>query len=453
MPGRVLVVEDDPATRRMLELGLRQEGHVVACVTGGAEALAEARTFEPQVLLADLNMAGMSGIELCQRFGEVWPDVPAMIITAFGSMDTAIEAIRAGAYDFIPKPFDVDALVLAVERALRHHELRSEVKRLRAAVGQAEWTEDLIGASPAMMELRALLERVANSDSTVLITGESGTGKEVVARVLHNYGKRRKGPFVAVNCAAVPESLLESELFGHTRGAFTDARVARPGLLVDANRGTIFLDEVGDMPLAIQPKLLRALEERRARPVGGTAEVPFDVRIVAATNRDLETAVQEERFREDLYYRLNVLHIAIPPLRSRGADVLLLAQHFVNRLAKQSNTNVEGISPAAAQRLLAYPWPGNVRELRNCIERAIALTRFDQLAVDDLPERVRDYQSRHVLVVGDGLDDVVPLEQVEHRYVLRVLEAAGGNKSVAAQKLGISRKTLYRKLSGTDDES
>jgi transcriptional regulator with PAS, ATPase and Fis domain len=304
-----------------------------------------------------------------------------------------------------------------------------------------------------MMELRALLERVANSDSTVLITGESGTGKEVVARVLHNYGKRRQGPFVAVNCAAVPESLLESELFGHTRGAFTDARVARPGLLVDANRGTIFLDEVGDMPPAIQPKLLRALEERRVRPVGGTAEVPFDVRIVAATNRDLETAVQEERFREDLYYRLNVLHIAVPPLRSRGADVLLLAQHFVNRLAKQSNTNVQGISPAAAQRLLAYPWPGNVRELRNCIERAIALTRFDQLAVDDLPERVRDYQSRHVVVVGDDLDDVVPLEQVEHRYILRVLEAAGGNKSVAAQKLGISRKTLYRKLSGTDDES
>ena len=451
MPGRILVVEDDPATRRMLELGLRQEGHIVVCATSGAEALTEAKAFEPQVLLADLNMAGMSGIELCQRFGEVWPDVPALIITAFGSMDTAIEAIRAGAYDFIPKPFDVEALALAVERALRHHELRSEVKRLRAAVGQAEWSGDLIGASPAMMELRALLERVAKSDSTVLVTGESGTGKEVVARVLHNYGKRRTGPFVALNCAAVPEPLLESELFGHTRGAFTDARHARPGLLADANRGTVFLDEIGDMPLAIQPKLLRALEERRVRPVGGAAEVPFDVRIIAATNRDLETAVQEERFREDLYYRLNVLHIAVPPLRSRGADVLLLAQHFVNKLAQQSNTNVHGISPAAAQRLLAYPWPGNVRELRNCIERAIALTRFDQLAVDDLPERVRDYQSRHVVVVGDDLDDVVPLEQVEHRYILRVLEAAGGNKSVAAQKLGISRKTLYRKLAG--DES
>jgi two-component system response regulator AtoC len=443
---RILIVDDDRATCNFVELGLRAEGHEAESVHSADAALERARVFEPHVVITDVNMAGKNGLELCKELSEHWPDVPVIVITAFGTMETAILAIRAGAYDFVTKPFDVDALLLAVSRALRHRELTSEVKRLRAAVGEAGWDGELIGSSPPIMSLRGLLQRVAESDATVLVTGESGTGKEVVARMLHSAGRRKNGPFVAVNCAAVPETLLESELFGHVRGAFTDARGNRPGLFLEADRGTLVLDEVGEMPLSLQAKLLRVLEERVMRPLGGSADVPVDVRVIALTNRDLEQAVQEGRFREDLYYRLNVLHVPLPPLRSRGGDVLLLAQHFVELFAKNSGRPVKGISKAAAERLLGYPWPGNVRELRNCIERAVALTRFDHIAVDDLPERIKTFESRHVIVAADNLDDLVPLEEVEKRYIARVLQAAGGNKSLAAQRLGVSRKTLYRKL-------
>jgi DNA-binding NtrC family response regulator len=435
MAARVLVVDDDQATCRMLELRLQSEGHEVLTTPNAARAIERASSFEPHVVLTDLNMAGVSGIELCKRFNESWPDVPVMVITAFGSMDTAIQAIRAGAYDFIPKPFDVDALTLAVERAFQHQQLKSEVKRLRAAVGRGSWGDDVIGTSAAVNELRSVLERIAKIDTTVLITGETGTGKEIVAKVLHKHGKRSQGPFVALNCSALPEALLESTLFGHVRGAFTDARSNRLGVFLEANHGTLFLDEIGEMPVPLQAKLLRALEE-----------VPFDARIVVATHRDLEEAVHDGRFREDLYYRLNVLHVALPPLRSRGGDVMLLAQHFLVHFAEQLGRGVQGISEAAAHRLMAYPWPGNVRELRNCIERAVALTRFDHLAAEDLPERVRSYAPNHVVVASDDLEDLVPLEEVERRYILRVLQAAGGNKSLAAQRLGVSRRTLYRKL-------
>ncbi len=451
---RILIVDDDRATCNFIELGLRAEGYEAESVHGADEALERARLFEPHVVITDVNMAGKNGLELCKEFSEQWPDVPVIVITAFGTMETAILAIRAGAYDFVTKPFDVDALLLAVARGLRHRELTSEVKRLRAAVGEAGWDGDLIGSSPPIMALRGLLQRVAESDATVLVTGESGTGKEVVARLLHSAGRRRNGAFVGVNCAALPETLLESELFGHVRGAFTDARGNRPGLFLEADRGTLVLDEVGEMPLGLQAKLLRALEERLIRPLGGSSDVPFDVRVIALTNRDLEQAVQEGRFREDLYYRLNVLQVPLPPLRSRGGDVLLLAQHFVDLFAKNSGRPVKGISKAAAERLLGYPWPGNVRELRNSIERAVALTRFDHIAVDDLPERIKSFESRHVIVAADNLDDLVPLEEVERRYIARVLQAAGGNKSLAAQRLGVSRKTLYRKLAeyGADEK-
>jgi DNA-binding NtrC family response regulator len=299
-----------------------------------------------------------------------------------------------------------------------------------------------------------MLERVSNTQATVLITGETGTGKEVAARSLHHHGRRRSGPFVAVNCSALPEALLESELFGHVRGAFTDARSNRPGMFVEADRGTLFLDEIGEMPQAVQAKLLRALEERRVRPVGGDGEVPFDARIIAATNRDLEQAVQSGEFREDLFYRLNVVHVAIPPLRSRGSDVLVLAQHFLTQFAGQSPLEIVGLSESAAERLLAYPWPGNIRELRNAIERAVALAPFDHLRAEDLPERIRHFEPRHVLVAGDDLEELVSLEEVEKRYILKVMQAAGGNKSLAAQTLGVSRRTLYRKLGeyGTDSQ-
>jgi len=439
-------VDDDPATCRMIELGLRSEGYEVSSSSGARAALDSAQTFEPHVVLTDINMGATSGLELCQSLNEQWPDIPVLVITAFGSLETAIQAMRAGAYDFITKPFDIEALALAIARAVQHQQLKSEVKRLRAAVGQAGWGNDMIGTSVPMLELRALLERVARTDTTVLVTGETGTGKEVVARVLHQHGKRRNGPFVVVNCSALPEALLESTLFGHVRGAFTDARSARQGLFLEAHGGTLLLDEIGEMPAGLQAKLLRALEARCVRAVGADSETPFDTRIIAATNRDLDDAVQEGRFRQDLYYRLNVLHVALPPLRSRGGDVVALAHHFLLKFAQQSERPVLGISEAAARRLASYPWPGNIRELRNSIERAVALTRFDHIAADDLPDRIKNFESRHVLVAGDDLAEMAPLEEVERRYILRVLQAAGGNKSLAAQRLGVSRRTLYRKL-------
>ncbi len=297
-----------------------------------------------------------------------------------------------------------------------------------------------------MVEVYDLLERIADSETTVLITGESGTGKEVVARELHGRSRRKTGPFVAINCAAMPESLLESELFGHARGAFTDARQAREGLMLRASGGTLFLDEIGEMPLGIQPKVLRALQERTVRPVGESHELPFDARIVTATNRDLESAIEDKTFREDLYYRINVINISLPPLRARGGDVLLLAQHFLAHFADVSGKEVHGLSAAAAKQLMAYPFPGNVRELQNCIERAVALTRGEEIQVEDLPDRIRKHESRNVIVASDDPSDLVPLEEVERRYILRVLAAVEGNKSLAARILGLGRKTLYRRL-------
>jgi two-component system, NtrC family, response regulator AtoC len=266
-----------------------------------------------------------------------------------------------------------------------------------------------------------------------------------VARVIHKKSGR-SGPFVAVNCAAMPETLLESELFGHSRGAFTDAKDARPGLFMEANGGTLLLDEIGDMPIGLQPKLLRVLQERRVRPVGGRSEHAVDVRIIAATNRDLETAVEEGRFREDLFFRINVVHIELPPLRSRTADILPLAQHFLEQLAPRVAKDARSLTPAAAEKLLSYSWPGNVRELQNCIERAVTLTRFDHVGVEDLPEKIRSHRASHVLVIADDPTELVTLEEVERRYILRVLDAVGGNKTAASRILGIERKTLYRKL-------
>jgi two-component system response regulator HydG len=323
--------------------------------------------------------------------------------------------------------------------------LRAEVKRLRGERGTAR-IGGLIGESDAMQSVRSMVERVAQADASVLVTGESGTGKEVIARAIHDHGKRKGGPFIAINCAAVPENLLESELFGHVKGAFTDARGARTGLFAEASRGTLFLDEIGDMPLALQPKLLRALQERKIRPVGGNSEIPIDVRIVAATNKDLEDAIANKTFREDLYFRINVLPVALPPLRARGGDVLLLAEHFVAEFASRTGKAVKGIARAAAEKLLAYQWPGNVRELQNAIERAVALTRWEEIAVEDLPEKIQNYQSSHVVVAANDPSELATMDEVEKRYILRVLDAVGGNRTEASKVLGLDRKTLYRKL-------
>ena len=446
MKGRVLVVDDDASMCDMLVSDLGELGFEVKARTAAPAALEALVASEFDAVVADLNMPGMSGLELCERIVASRPDVPVIVITAFGSIQTAIAAIRSGAYDFVTKPLEVDALGLALERAIQHRALREEVRRLRQVVEETRRFGALLGTSPAMRRVYELLDRIADSNASVLIAGETGTGKELVARALHERGRRKAGPFVAVDCASLPEPLLESELFGHARGAFTDAHAARKGLFVQANGGALFLDEIGDLPLALQAKLLRALQTRCVRPVGANEEVPFDVNLIAATNRDLESAVEEGRFREDLYFRINVIHVEMPPLRARGGDVLLLAQHFVDRYAAQAGKRVTGLSPEAAERLLAYVWPGNVRELENCIERAIALTRHETIGLDDLPEKIRGFQRSHVLVAGDDPSELAPLEEVERRYVLRVMEAVGGSKTLAARVLGIGRKTLYRKL-------
>ncbi|HEY3448974.1 MAG TPA: sigma-54 dependent transcriptional regulator [Myxococcales bacterium] len=446
MGRKVLVVDDDRSMCDLLEAGLRQRGYEVVCHLSPDSAFDALSAADFDVALTDLSMPGTSGAALCERITENRPDVPVIVVTGHGSLETAVAAIRAGAYDFITKPVVLDTLAIAVERALQHRVLHEEVRRLREVVAGAKGFDEIVGASTAMQKVYALLERVADTDASVLITGESGTGKEIVARALHRRGRRREGPFVAINCAAMPETLLETELFGHVRGAFTDAKNARSGLLVQANGGTLFLDEIGEMPLGLQPKLLRALQERRARPVGGDAEVPFDVRVVASTNRDLDAAIEERLFREDLYFRVNVIPVELPPLRARGADVLLLAQHFAERFAARGEKPVAGIAPQAAEKLLAYHWPGNVRELQNCIERAVALTRYERIAVDDLPEKVRSYRRSHVLVAAEDPSELVTMEEVERRYITRVLETVRGNKTLAARLLGFDRKTLYRKL-------
>jgi len=457
--GRILVVDDERALCEVLEEGLGGHGFEVRWTTAPAEALELLENGDFDVVLTDLNMREMNGIELCERVVANRADVPVVVLTAFGSLETAIAAIRAGAYDFITKPVKMDAVALALDRAVQHRSLRREVKRLRLLVAHEDRFDELRGNSTAMRAVHALLARIADSDAGVLITGESGTGKEVVARALHRQSRRARGPLIAVNCAAMPANLLESELFGHVRGAFTDARSDRRGLFLEADGGTLLLDEIGDLPPDLQPKLLRALQERAVRPVGGDREVSVDVRVIAATNRDLETAMEDGRFREDLYFRINIIHVALPPLRARGSDVLLLAQHFLADFAERSGKRVVGLSAAAAERLLAYTWPGNVRELQNCIERAVALARFEEITVDDLPEKIRVYRASHVLVAADDPSELVPLEEVERRYILRVMESVGGNKTLTAQVLGIGRKTLYRKLeqygaaSGSDPES
>ena len=448
--ARILIVDDDPEMCELLAARLGKKGFETAW-RAGAEAAFELVVHEDfDVVLTDLHLRGMNGIELCERVVANRPDVPVIVLTAFGSLDTAVAAIRAGAYDFITKPPELEVLLIALARAVQHRVLRAEVRRLRerAAAGASSGADGAheLGQSAAMREVEGLIERVADSEATVMITGESGTGKELVARALHQRSRRRGGPFVAINCAAMPETLLESELFGHARGAFTDARAASPGLFLEARGGTLLLDEIGDMPLGLQPKLLRALQERVVRPVGGTVEVPFDARLLVATNRDLAAACEDGRFREDLYYRVNVIHIGLPPLRARGGDVLVLAQQFVQRFATAARRGVRGLSPAAAERLVAYAWPGNVRELANAMESAVALARFEEIAVEDLPERIRNYKRSHVLVTSDDPSELVPLEEVERRYILRVLEAVGGQRSAAARTLGMDRKTLYRKL-------
>jgi DNA-binding NtrC family response regulator len=445
--ARVLVVDDEEDTALLLVDILRKRGFSGECVLSAADCLAYMRRDPVDVVICDVQMPGMSGIELCEQLYKRYPDCAPIVLTGYGRLDTAIAALRAGAWDFLTKPVKGEVLELAIDRALEHFALQREVKRLVSLRSSDAPIEDMIGESSAMVELRRVIRRVAATDATVMITGESGTGKEMVASALHRLSEtRRDEPLVAVNCGAMPASLLESELFGHVSGAFTDAKSSREGLFLQAGSGTILLDEIGEMPLEMQAKLLRVLQQRTVRPVGGDHEIPFDARIIVATNRDLETEVEEGRFREDLFHRINVVSIHVPPLRARTGDVLLLANAFVQRVASRRQMFMRGISRRAAQLLVDYDWPGNVRELENCIERAAALCRGDEIDVGDLPRKIVEHQSTRLELSISSPAEMLTLDEMQHRYVRQVLAAVGGNKTQAAQILGIDRRSIYRRL-------
>lgn len=444
--SKILIVDDEQNMCDLITMDMKLRGIDCESQTSVKGAIDAFRAGEFDAVLTDVRMPGTTGIQLCQQLTDSRPDVPVVVMTAFGSMETAVEAIRAGAYDFVTKPIEMDMLALILERAVRHRDLQLQVKVLSERLQSSGRIADMLGESPAMEKLCDQLDRISDSEATVLITGESGTGKEVTARSIHAKSRRVGKPFVAVNCAALSETLLESELFGHAKGAFTDARGARKGLFLEAEGGTLLLDEMGDMPISMQVKLLRALEENKVRPVGSDKEHGFDVRVLAATNRDLETAVAEGRFREDLFYRINVIQLELPPLRARGGDILLLAQHYIEQFADRSKKNVTGLSEPTAEKLLAYDWPGNIRELRNVMERAVALTRYETIAVEDLPDKIQAYKSSQVFIGGNDPTELVSMEEIERRYILHVVATVGENKTLASRVLGLDRKTLYRKL-------
>lgn len=444
--GFVLVVDDDQNMCELIHTDLGLRGYESAWCQSAEQAMQRVADSDVDVVLTDVRMPGTSGLQLCDELQRTRPDIPVVVMTAFGSLETAVAAMRAGAYDFITKPVELDMLAHTIRRAVERRQLGRQVKLLSEQQRDQAGFGRLLGESAPMQTLYDQLARVADSDTSVLITGESGTGKELVARSIHERSARREKPFVAVNCGAMSETLLESELFGHVRGAFTDARTERKGLFLEAQGGTLLLDEMGDMPASMQVKLLRALEESSLRPVGSDREVSFDVRVLAATHRDLETAVEEERFRQDLFYRINVIQLHLPPLRARGTDVLMLAKHFVQHFASKAKKPIEGLDDAVAERFLAYSWPGNIRELRNTIERAITLTRHNLLTLEDLPEKIRNHRGSTVFIGGDDPTELVPLEEIERRYIDHVLRAVDNNQTQAAKLLGVDRKTLYRKL-------
>lgn len=448
--GKILVIEDDQDMCDMLSVGLGRRGYSVAAFTSAREGLLAVQSQLTDVVLADIHLPDTNGLEVCNSIVTTKPDIPVIIMTAFGSMDTAIAAIRAGAYDFVTKPLDLDMLALSLDRAVRYRNLQETVKKLSSEAKHPQYFDQLLGESPAMEELFSKLRRIADSEASLLITGESGSGKELTARAVHMHSRRKDQTLTTINCAAMPSQLLESELFGHKKGAFTDAKNHSKGLFLEADGGTLFLDEVGEIPLDLQPKLLRALEERQVRPVGGTSERSFDVRIIAATNRDLESAVEDGLFREDLFYRLNVINIEMPPLRSRGSDILLLAGKFIENFSSRQKKAIAGLSDATAEKLLLYTWPGNVRELRNAIEHAVALSRFDKIVPDDLPEKIRLFRNNYILLGAEDPMELISMEEMERRYIMHVLKTTGGNRTLTARILQVDRKTLYRKLQSYD---
>jgi len=443
--ARVLIVEDDDAMRELLLEELIDAGFHITGARDGQHGIERAREERFDLVITDLRMPNVDGFDLIRDL-KATPGSPHIVmVTAFGSIETAIKAVKLGAYDYITKPFEIEQLILVADKALGERKLRAEVERLRAEVEDTYKFDNIIAKSDAMREVLSLVTRIASSNASVLITGESGTGKELIARSIHYNSARAAMPFVAVNLAALPESLIESELFGHKKGAFTDAHNDRIGLFAEAEGGTIFLDEIGELAASLQAKLLRVLQEHEIRPLGSTKTTKMDVRVVAATNRDLEEMMSDGHFREDLYYRLNVIQIELPSLRQRPDDIIPLVKHFLSQASEKMN--MEGgyrLHPDTQRTLLAYPWPGNVRELQNVVERGIALCQADEIGLEDLPNHVKERRASDFLAAAVARK--MSLAELEREYIERVLEDEGGNKTRAAQRLGLDRKTLYRKL-------
>lgn len=441
--ARILVVDDDENVVAFLREGLEEAGFLTEGTTRPEEVPDLVLEQSYDLLLVDLEMPGMRGTDILSKVHEVLPAQLVLLMTAFGSIELAVSCVRAGACDFIAKPFRIEALVVAIDRALRERRMHREIVRLRVAQRSAS-TGGIVARSVGMQRALAVADRVASSSATVLLTGETGTGKSALAKYLHDRGNRRHGPFVELNCAAMPSLLIESELFGVRQGAFTDARRDRHGLFVAADGGTLLLDEIGELTLDLQAKLLRVLETGRVRPLGGTEETVVDARIVAATNRSLEAMLKAGEFRPDLYYRLNVIRIEVPPLRQRRDDILPLVDHILHEAGLRHTRAVVGVSAPALRRLQAHSWPGNVRELTNVIERAVALGQHDTILPEDLEFQAHDGDVEQML--GGAAGRQASLDEIEREYVKRIVDAQEGNKAAAARILGINRRTLYRKL-------
>ncbi len=448
----ILVVDDDQAHRTMLKTLLGGWGYTIFESDDGFTAIEQVKKSPFDLVLMDIRMLKVSGIEALEQIKFYNPTIPVIIMTAYSSVETAIDALKKGAYDYLTKPLDFDKLKVTMEKAMEHTRLKEENRVLKESLDRQFDQQNIIGRSAVMQALLETVEQVAPSEATVLISGDSGTGKELVAGAIHYNSARRDGPFVKINCAAITETLLESELFGHEKGAFTGADRRKEGRFVQAHKGSLFLDEVSEMPVSMQVKLLRVLQEREVTRVGGDQSIPVDVRIIAATNKNLIKLIAQGTLREDLYYRLNVVTIDIPPLNKRNEDIPLLAQHFLGMFSKKNRKKIKGYSPAAMDCLIKYSWPGNVRELMNLVERAVVLARSDYIDDMDLPAIQLQTDSPHGNLTNtpnqpDSADNSsIPLNQVERETILKTLESAGGNKSETARRLGITRKTLHKKL-------
>jgi two-component system response regulator PilR (NtrC family) len=447
--ARILIVDDERSMRELLGIVLRREGYDVVVAECGREAITLLEQQPVDLLISDIKMPDLSGVDVLRAAKRVDQDIIGIMVTAFASTESAVDALRMGAYDYLSKPFDVDELKLVVRNALERRQLRQENVLLKRALNSSHRFADIVGRSEPMLAVFKLIETVAPTNSTILITGESGTGKELAARAIHVHSLRRDRPFVALNCGALPETLLESELFGHMRGAFTGASLNKKGLVEVAERGTIFLDEIGEMSPMMQVKLLRVLQERRFRRVGGTEEVEADIRVIAATNQDLGRMVADGRFREDLFYRINVIPVHLPPLRERREDIPLLADHFLEKYREQMGKEISGISRDATAFLQAYPWPGNIRELENVVERAVALERTPAILPESLPPQIRGESpadgsgnGRAIDLPASGFDLEQHVQSIERDYIAQALQRAGGVQVKAAELLGMSFRSF-----------